>query len=210
MRRLAGITDGTLLRDKDAGGHGSYKKGTSPEDAEKNGLSIKSLTDLTKGQLSGALAAIAERQEYIEDYSNKDTTEADEEKESELEFEYGALGEIERSLKEDNSLSHHTAKPDTKTAVALKDGKIVAAGLMSVDMDGKTAFVDHLGSVERGAGKFVLASLINTAKSLGLKSISAEASPAAIKLNKKFGFKATGPMDSGNHGRLGLPMSLQL
>ena len=30
MRRLAGITDGTLLRDKDAGGHGSYKHGDSP------------------------------------------------------------------------------------------------------------------------------------------------------------------------------------
>ena len=82
-------------------------------------------------------------------------------------------------------------------------GKKLTAGDESIQP--KNGHVSHIGTTQRGAGKYLLASLIQQAKSSGLKTVTADASPDAVGLMGKFGFERSGPDNDD-----GTPMRLKI
>lgn len=129
------------------------------------------------------------------------------------------MGELEDSGQDDSrewkalsmmqtALYIHTSIPLSKkqwqrTAVAYEDGKIVAAGTMRDDRT--NGHISHIGATKKGAGKYVVASLIRQARDKKLKTMTADASPDAFRLLSKFGFER-----AGRDGDDGTPMKLRL
>lgn len=86
------------------------------------------------------------------------------------------------------------------------EGKIVAAGSMSISLsDPSKSAIEFIGSTQKGGGSSVMRKLLDMAKEKGVKEVTADASPEAIPLNKKFGFAVVGKLSPN-----GTPMRLSL
>lgn len=116
--------------------------------------------------------------------------------------EYEALFMMSRVLYTHNNLKL-SERANTRTSLVLKDEEVVAGGLMTWDPKKKEAYIKYVGSTERGAGKYVMASLLQKAKDKGIITIKADASDEAVSYNRKFGFDVDGPKNEN-----GVPMSL--
>lgn len=159
--------------------------------AEAEGVSLRTPTDPGVGDRLGKdLDAVDKRMQELEDAGEDESR------------EWKSLAMMQAALykQTETPLSRRKYR---RTAVVYKDGDIVGAGTMEID--GSNGHISHIGATERGTGKYVLASLVQQASNKGLRTVTADATPDAVRLMKKFGFEQSGP-----DGVDGTPMKLKI
>jgi DNA topoisomerase-1 len=103
---------------------------------------------------------------------------------------YNALAHMATALEYENTVKLSRRQFRKFAAVEQQNGEPAAAGWLELSQDKKTAEITNVGSIAKGAGAAVVKSLIDQARSVGVRKITLTSTAGTYY--ERFGFKSVG------------------